>query len=184
MVSGTGRFSVPSIDPTSDTLPRSIKQNSDGKITFRLPSGYASDVAIDEHGAEKLPSDVKGRALYKTHELKEMQVPLIEDKEMWERLAQYQSRGVNCNESINEYREEEKTTRGNFVEFVDDEVRDKGTTSKTSQSGKRSKRTKNPKPDKGIPTRSESPGEERLLPKRKRKGISRKFDGSEMEPPS
>lgn len=105
--------------PTSDTLPRSIKQNSDAKITFRLPSGYASEVAIDELGAEKLPSDVKGRALYKTHELKEMQVPLIEDKEVWKRLGRYQiptlMEGVP--ENVVEYREETTETRNDLVEF-------------------------------------------------------------------
>ncbi|MGI4199065.1 FtsK/SpoIIIE domain-containing protein, partial [Klebsiella pneumoniae] len=58
--------------PTSDTLPRSVKQNSDAKVSFRLPSGYASQVAIDDYGAEELPSNIKGRALFKTHELREM----------------------------------------------------------------------------------------------------------------
>lgn len=76
--------------PTSDTLPRQIKQNSDGKVTFRLPSGYASDVAIDEHGAEKLPSNIKGRGLYKTHELQQMQVPYLDNDEMWSKLEKYQ----------------------------------------------------------------------------------------------
>src|SRR5699024_10109778 len=36
--------------PTADTLPRQIKQNSDAKISFRLPTQVASRVAIDENG--------------------------------------------------------------------------------------------------------------------------------------
>ncbi|MET3699499.1 S-DNA-T family DNA segregation ATPase FtsK/SpoIIIE [Bacillus oleivorans] len=76
--------------PTADTLPRSVKQNSDAKVSFRLPSGYASQVAIDDYGAEELPSDIKGRALFKTHELREMQVPYISDKEMKARLKQWE----------------------------------------------------------------------------------------------
>jgi DNA segregation ATPase FtsK/SpoIIIE, S-DNA-T family len=75
--------------PTADTLPRQIKQNSDIKVSYRLPSGYASDVAIDAKGAELLPSDIKGRALIKTHELKEVQTPLITDHEMHRRLRKY-----------------------------------------------------------------------------------------------
>jgi S-DNA-T family DNA segregation ATPase FtsK/SpoIIIE len=76
--------------PTADTLPRQIKQNADIKISFRLPTGYASQVAIDDYGAEKLPSDVPGRAIIKTHEMKIVQTPLIDDEEMMKRLGRYQ----------------------------------------------------------------------------------------------
>jgi DNA segregation ATPase FtsK/SpoIIIE, S-DNA-T family len=106
--------------PTADTLPRSIKQNADAKVSFRLPSGYASGVAIDDYGAEELPSDVKGRALFKTHELRELQVPYITHDEMWERLEKYQIPQLMEGEPenvINE-REEEATSRTDFVKFV------------------------------------------------------------------
>ncbi|OQP13135.1 FtsK/SpoIIIE domain-containing protein [Geobacillus thermoleovorans] len=75
--------------PTSDTLPRQVKQNADLKITFRLPTGYASQVAIDDYGAEELPSDIKGRAIVKTHEKMIVQTPLIDDDEMMKRLEVY-----------------------------------------------------------------------------------------------
>lgn len=75
--------------PTSDTLPRQVKQNTDLKITFRLPTGYASQVAIDDYGAEELPSDIKGRAIIKTHEKMIVQTPLIDDDEMMKRLEVY-----------------------------------------------------------------------------------------------
>ncbi|WP_019393496.1 FtsK/SpoIIIE domain-containing protein, partial [Priestia filamentosa] len=56
--------------PTSNVLNGSIKQNADLKVSFRLGSDYASKVALDAYGAETLPSDIKGRALIKTHEVK------------------------------------------------------------------------------------------------------------------
>ncbi len=73
--------------PTADTLPRQIKQNSDAKISFRLPTEVASRVAIDEQGAEQLTCP--GRAIYRTHERVEIQVPYIDDKEILERLDKY-----------------------------------------------------------------------------------------------
>jgi S-DNA-T family DNA segregation ATPase FtsK/SpoIIIE len=75
--------------PTADTLPRQIKQNADLKISFRLPTGYASAVVIDEQGAEELPSDIPGRAIIKTHKKKIVQVPYITDDEMMKRLEVY-----------------------------------------------------------------------------------------------
>lgn len=73
--------------PTADTSPRQIKQNADAKISFRLPTEVASRVAIDEQGAEQLTCP--GRAIYRTHERQEIQVPYIEDKEIMERLNKY-----------------------------------------------------------------------------------------------
>lgn len=108
--------------PTSDTLPRSVKQNSDAKISFRLPSGYASEVAIDDRGAEELPSNTKGRALFKTHEIRELQIPYLSHEEMWERLEKYQNpkrmEGVPKN-VVNECREEPTEEGENLVQFHD-----------------------------------------------------------------
>lgn len=75
--------------PTNDAMPRSIKQTTDIKIAFRLPYNYASEVAIGEYGAEKIPSKLKGRAIVKTHETREFQTPMISDKEMWKRVKKY-----------------------------------------------------------------------------------------------
>lgn len=105
--------------PTADTLPRQIKQNADAKISFRLPSGYASKVAIDDVGAEELPSNIKGRAIFKTHELRELQAPFISHEEMWERLEKYQEAQVievKPNDVV-EHREEENETREDLVKF-------------------------------------------------------------------
>lgn len=104
--------------PTSDVLVRSIKQNSDAKISFRLPSGYASGVAIDDYGAEELPSDVKGRALFKTHELKELQVPYISHDEMWGRLEKYQDTVIwEGKGDVVEHREEEQPQGSDLIKF-------------------------------------------------------------------
>jgi DNA segregation ATPase FtsK/SpoIIIE, S-DNA-T family len=101
--------------PTSDTLPRQIKQNADLKITFRLPAGYASMVAIDDYGAEKLPSDIKGRAIIKTHEITTVQAPFIDDQEMMKRLGGYQV--AKPRKEVTEQRKEEDKGRKNFVHF-------------------------------------------------------------------
>jgi DNA segregation ATPase FtsK/SpoIIIE, S-DNA-T family len=92
--------------PTSDTLPRQIKQNADLKLSFRLTTGYASEVAIDERGSETLPSDIPGRLLIKTHELKQVQAPYITDEEMWKRLGVYE---------VAKQREEENERGEDFV---------------------------------------------------------------------
>lgn len=73
--------------PTADTLPRQIKQNSDAKISFRLPTEVGSRVAIDEQGAEKL-SNV-GRAIYRTHDKHIVQVPYIDDKDINNKLKEW-----------------------------------------------------------------------------------------------
>lgn len=93
--------------PTADTLPRQIKQNSDAKISFRLPTEVASRVAIDEQGAEQL-SNV-GRAIYRTHEKHIVQVPYINDRDMKEKLRRY--------EVDDTAGEESSTTRTDTVTF-------------------------------------------------------------------
>lgn len=94
--------------PTSDTLPRQVKQNADLKITFRLPTGYASQVAIDDYGAEELPSDIKGRAIVKTHEKMIVQTPLIDDDEMERRLEVHR---------IEKRNETHRTANEDFIRF-------------------------------------------------------------------
>jgi S-DNA-T family DNA segregation ATPase FtsK/SpoIIIE len=157
--------------PTSDTLPRMIKQNADAKISFRLPSGYASGVAIDEYGAEQLPSDIKGRALFKTHELKELQVPFISHEEMWE-ILQKHVKGV-INGKSNTDSKETSETGTNSIKFGNNEVRNKGTNSEDTPTRQRPKHSKDIKGNEGISSSEESRGQERLLPKRKGKGTSR-----------
>lgn len=92
--------------PTADTLPRQIKQNSDAKISFRLPTEVASRVAIDEKGAEKLTRP--GMAIYRTHEKHIIQVPYINDKEIMNRLRGYE---------VDPDEKESSTSRKNTIHF-------------------------------------------------------------------
>lgn len=63
--------------PTGDVIPRQCKQNSDGKLCFRVQSGTASRVVLDSEGAERLP-EIKGRAIYQTADKRMIvQTPLI-----------------------------------------------------------------------------------------------------------
>lgn len=75
--------------PTGDTLPRQVKQNSDAKLGFRLPTQTASGVVIDESGLESIKS-IPGRAIFKTDRLTEIQVPYISNEIMWKHLKQYE----------------------------------------------------------------------------------------------
>jgi hypothetical protein len=65
--------------PTGDTLPRQVKQNCDARLCFRLQTDTASQVVLDESGAEKLPR-IKGRAIYQTDRKYIVQTPLIENE--------------------------------------------------------------------------------------------------------
>lgn len=85
--------------PTSDTLPRQIKQNADAKISFRLPTELASRVAIDENGAERLT--VVGRAIYRSADKCITQVPYVSDEDIIRRFEKY----------ANSSDEKENTTR-------------------------------------------------------------------------
>lgn len=51
--------------PTADVIDGQIKQNMESRVVFRLPEDHASEVALDDTGAEELPAGVKGRAIYK-----------------------------------------------------------------------------------------------------------------------
>ncbi|MEC0900959.1 MULTISPECIES: FtsK/SpoIIIE domain-containing protein [Bacillus] len=75
--------------PTVTSIPSVVKQMSDAKLGFRLPTRVASEVVLDESGLEVLPS-LPGRAIYKTDRLTEIQVPYISDEMMWKQLKEYE----------------------------------------------------------------------------------------------
>jgi S-DNA-T family DNA segregation ATPase FtsK/SpoIIIE len=68
--------------PTGDILPRQVKQNSDARISFRLPTSTASGVILDEGGAEDIGYGMRGRAIYKADLKRLIQVPIIENAEI------------------------------------------------------------------------------------------------------
>lgn len=65
--------------PTADTLPRQVKQNCDARLCFRIQTDTASQVVLDESGAENLPFGIKGRAIYQTDRKQIVQTPFIEN---------------------------------------------------------------------------------------------------------
>ncbi|MFJ8220568.1 FtsK/SpoIIIE domain-containing protein [Bacillus cereus] len=75
--------------PTVTSIPSVVKQMSDAKLGFRLPTRVASEVVLDESGLETLPSS-PGRAIYKSDRLTEIQVPYISDEMMWKHLKEYE----------------------------------------------------------------------------------------------
>lgn len=75
--------------PTGDVIPRQCKQNSDAKIAFRVQSATASNVVLDESGAELLPQ-IKGRAIYQTADKREiLQTPIITTETIRESIAEH-----------------------------------------------------------------------------------------------
>jgi DNA segregation ATPase FtsK/SpoIIIE, S-DNA-T family len=69
---------------TGDIIPRQCKQNSDAKICFRVQTGVASKVVLDNVGAEELPR-IPGRSIYQMPDRSViMQSPLITEEQIQE----------------------------------------------------------------------------------------------------
>lgn len=75
--------------PVGTILPRLVKQNSDARLSFRLPTSTASNVILDESGAEDIPYGYRGRAIYKADLKRIIQVPMMENKEIDKLLAPF-----------------------------------------------------------------------------------------------
>lgn len=71
--------------PSSRSIDMSIKQNIVSRVSFVVPSNVASQVILDDTGAEKLPS-IPGRAIYSIDKKRIIQVPYISDKQIFEIL--------------------------------------------------------------------------------------------------
>lgn len=101
--------------PTSDALPKFIKQNTDSRIGFRLADGYASEVVLDKgnYHLAKLPYKHEGRCIYKADDFFELQVPYLPDDEMWEMLKQYNKR-----ERKVVYADESGTEEGETTKYI------------------------------------------------------------------
>lgn len=67
--------------PTADILPREIKSCAESRICFRLPTQVQSNVAIDEEGAEQLPTGLYGLAIYKTDRKQHVQTYMYTKRE-------------------------------------------------------------------------------------------------------
>jgi S-DNA-T family DNA segregation ATPase FtsK/SpoIIIE len=97
--------------PTADVVNRQIKQNADAKICFRVQSGIASRVVLDEEGAEKLPQIV-GRAIYQTADKREiLQTPFIEEETIKSTIEPYRE--------VKQIEEVEREGREDFITFTE-----------------------------------------------------------------
>jgi len=66
-------------NPTVDVVPSHLKANCQARMAFRVSSGVNSMVILDRYGAEEL--ECQGRAILKTNEFYEVQVPFLDEKE-------------------------------------------------------------------------------------------------------
>lgn len=98
--------------PTVTSVPSVVKQMSDAKLGFRLPTTVASQVVLDEPGLEDLPS-LPGRALFKTDRIHELQVPYLSDEMMRQLLREYE---VIKHHEAPEAQTESQTDR-DFIQF-------------------------------------------------------------------
>jgi DNA segregation ATPase FtsK/SpoIIIE, S-DNA-T family len=100
--------------PTSDVLPRQIKQNCDSKVCFRLQTAKASEVVLNESGAEKLPF-IKGRCIYLTDKPVILQAPYISNEFINDILKPYKiEKAVN---PVEHHSNEPAAQNGYIIEF-------------------------------------------------------------------
>ena len=62
-----------------------VKMNIVARLSFIAAARIASQVILDEPGAEELPS-IPGRAIYKIEKQRQVQVPYIDDQYMFKRF--------------------------------------------------------------------------------------------------
>lgn len=65
--------------PTTETVSSQVKRNLITRIALPVDTSTASNVVLDEGGAEKLPL-IKGRSIYKRHKCQTMQAYYINDE--------------------------------------------------------------------------------------------------------
>jgi len=106
--------------PTADTLPRQIKQNADTKVCFRLQTSIASNVVLDEDGAESLPK-IKGRAIYLTPDGKQIvQTPFIENEYIRKTIEPHVTIRARKENADNEGGNKTGATGGSYTLIVED----------------------------------------------------------------
>jgi DNA segregation ATPase FtsK/SpoIIIE, S-DNA-T family len=71
--------------PTKEAVPMQVKMNIVARMSFICASRIASQVLLDEVGAEDLPS-IPGRAIYMVEKKRTVQVPYIDDKMIYEMM--------------------------------------------------------------------------------------------------
>lgn len=71
--------------PTKEAVPMQVKMNIVARMSFICASRVASQVLLDDVGAEDLPS-IPGRAIYMVEKKRTVQVPYIDDKMIYKMM--------------------------------------------------------------------------------------------------
>jgi hypothetical protein len=72
--------------PTAQVIPSQTKRNIIARLSYVLDTSIASNVVLDETGAESLP-DIPGRGIYKNLRKTTIQTPFITNKQIQERIG-------------------------------------------------------------------------------------------------
>jgi DNA segregation ATPase FtsK/SpoIIIE, S-DNA-T family len=122
--------------PTAEVVKSQVKRQCIGRLSFVLDTSTASNVALDQSGAESLPP-IEGRALYKELKLIEVQTPYISDKDIKDNIEphiRFHSRKENKDE---QHHEEGTETGKHSIEFEEVGLFEQKSTPKTPPSRKR-----------------------------------------------
>ncbi|VXC08976.1 conserved hypothetical protein [Bacillus sp. 349Y] len=123
--------------PTAEVVKSQVKRQCMGRLSFVLDTATASNVALDQSGAESLPP-IEGRALFKELKLIEVQTPYINDdtiKKIIEPHINFRPRKESPDESL------QGTTSGKHsIEFEEVGLPKPQPITKTPPSRKRQKR--------------------------------------------
>jgi S-DNA-T family DNA segregation ATPase FtsK/SpoIIIE len=87
--------------PTKQAVPQQVKMNIVARLSFICASGVASDVILDQRGAEGLPS-IPGRAIYLVEKMRTVQVPYIDDKMMFKMMEENKRVIINTKSGRND----------------------------------------------------------------------------------
>jgi DNA segregation ATPase FtsK/SpoIIIE, S-DNA-T family len=88
--------------PTKEAVPMQVKMNIVARISFICASRIASQVLLDDVGAEDLPS-IPGRAIYMVEKKRTVQVPYIDDKMIYKMMEGEHETG-KARKSVNDHR--------------------------------------------------------------------------------
>jgi DNA segregation ATPase FtsK/SpoIIIE, S-DNA-T family len=88
--------------PTKEAVPMQVKMNIVARMSFICASRIASQVLLDDVGAEDLPS-IPGRAIYMVEKKRTVQVPYIDDKMIYKMMEGEHETG-KARKSVNDHR--------------------------------------------------------------------------------
>jgi S-DNA-T family DNA segregation ATPase FtsK/SpoIIIE len=72
--------------PTNQTLPSQVRQMSNARLCYRLKTDTASMAVLDEVGAESLPDNIKGRAIFQITSSKVVQTIHMKNEVIEEKI--------------------------------------------------------------------------------------------------